>query len=405
MIEGQADSPKWGVTTKALVALAVMMIVAGMLVRFQHVIPMLVLAPILTIVLVPVVQFLCVRLKIPWGMAATIVMLLFILLLTGASTIMGFAIVQQLQALFLIVQQFLLDLPAQLELLSQQTYHLGPWVMEFSQFDLAAVGEQVIAAIQPLLREASSLITFLATGVIESLTRIILVLAIAAFLIFDYRRIRGILKNISIPGYKQDIQRLQRELLRIWQAFLRGQILIVTITGFLTYLLMQILGVRFPIGLGVLGGIAKFIPIVGPISAGFIAALVGLFQPSNWFDLLPLAYAALIVICVVILDQSIDVFLVPRIMGTTLNLHPAMILVGLVIGASLAGVIGLLLSAPTIASFFLLGRYVYRKMSDLSPWDPPIDVLAELTPKESFLPRIWQIVKARWNQGKTRRIE
>ncbi|MCK5318388.1 MAG: AI-2E family transporter, partial [Anaerolineales bacterium] len=138
MIEMQEESPKWGIATKALVALAVMMIVAGMLVRFQHVIPILVLAPILTIVIVPVVQFMCVRMKMPWGLAATIAMLLFILLLTGASTVMGIAIVQQLQALFLIVQQFLLDLPAQLEHLSQQTYQLGPWVMEFSQFDLAA---------------------------------------------------------------------------------------------------------------------------------------------------------------------------------------------------------------------------------------------------------------------------
>lgn len=193
---------------------------------------------------------------------------------------------------------------------------------------------------------------------------------------------------------------MQRELLRIWQAFLRGQLIIVTITAFLTYLLMQILGVRFPIGLGVLGGLAKFVPIVGPVTAGFIAAIVGLFQPSNWFSLLPLAYAGVIVICVVILDQSIDIFIVPRIMGTTLNLHPALILVGLVVGASLAGVIGLLLSAPTIASFILLGRYVYRKMSDLSPWDPPIDVLAERTPKETILPRIWQAIKTRWDQGK-----
>jgi predicted PurR-regulated permease PerM len=400
MIETQEESPKWSVATKALVALAVMLTVAGMLVRFQHVIPILVLAPILTIVIVPIVQFMCVRMKMPWGLAATIAMLIFILLLIGASTVMGFAIVQQLQALFLIVQRFLLGLPAQLENLSQHTYQLGPWVIEFSQFDLAAVGEQVIATIQPLLREVSSLITFLATGVIESLTRIILVLAITYFLIFDYRRIRAVLKNISIPGYKQDIQRLQRELLRIWQAFMRGQLLIVTITGFLTYLLMQILGVRFPIGLGVLGGIAKFIPIVGPVTAGFIAALVGLFQPSNWFGLVPLAYAAVVVICVVVLDQSIDIFLVPRIMGTTLNLHPAVILVGLVIGASLAGVIGLLLSAPTIASFLLIGRYLYRKMSDLSPWDPPIDVLAERTSKEAILPRIWRSIKARWNQGK-----
>ena len=398
MTESQENSPNWSVATKALVALAGMMVVAGMFVRFQNVIPILVLAPILTIVIVPIVQFMCARLKIPWGVAATIAMLIFVLILIGASTLLGLAIVQQLQALFLIVQQFLLDLPAQLDHISQQTYVVGPWLIEFSQFDFAAVGEQVIATIQPLLGEVSSIITSLATGAIESLTRIAIVLAITYFLIFDYRRIRAVIKNISVPGYTQDIQRLQKELLRIWQAFLRGQLLIVVITAFLTYVLMQLLGIRFPIGLGVLGGLAKFIPVAGPITAGFIAAIVGLFQPSNWFGLSSLAYASLVVICVIILDQSIDMFIVPRIMGTTLNLHPAMILVGLVIGASLAGLIGLLLSAPIIASFILLGRYVYRKMSDLDPWDPPIDVLAERVAQERTLPKIWRTIRERFQR-------
>lgn len=398
MTESQENSPNWSVATKALVALAGMMVVAGMFVRFQNVIPILVLAPILTIVIVPIVQFMCARLKIPWGVAATIAMLIFVLILIGASTLLGLAIVQQLQSLFLIVQQFLLDLPAQLDHISQQTYVVGPWLIEFSQFDFAAVGEQVIATIQPLLGEVSSIITSLATGAIESLTRIAIVLAITYFLIFDYRRIRAVIKNISVPGYTQDIQRLQKELLRIWQAFLRGQLLIVVITAFLTYVLMQLLGIRFPIGLGVLGGLAKFIPVAGPITAGFIAAIVGLFQPSNWFGLSSLAYASLVVICVIILDQSIDMFIVPRIMGTTLNLHPAMILVGLVIGASLAGLIGLLLSAPIIASFILLGRYVYRKMSDLDPWDPPIDVLAERVAQERTLPKIWRTIRERFQR-------
>jgi predicted PurR-regulated permease PerM len=395
MTENQERSPNWSTPTKALVALAGMMIAAGMLVRFQHVIPILVLAPILTIVVVPIVQFMCARLKIPWGLAATIAMLLFVLLLIGASALLGLAIVQQLQALFLIVQQFLLDLPALLENISQTTYIVGPWYIEFSQFDFAAAGEQLIATIQPLLGEVSSLITSLATGAIESLTRMVIVLAITYFLIFDYRRIRGVVKNISVPGYTQDIQRLLNELLMIWQAFMRGQLLIVIITAILTYILMQLLGLRFPIGLGVLGGVAKFIPVVGPITAGSIAAIVGLFQPENWFGLSPFAYALLVVVCVIILDQSIDIFIVPRIMGTTLNLHPALILVGLVIGASLAGLIGLLLSAPIIASVLLLGRYVYRKMSDLDPWDPPIDVLAKRAPPERILPRVWRSVRER----------
>ena len=52
----------------------------------------------------------------------------------------------------------------------------------------------------------------------------------------------------------------------------------------------------------------------------------------------------------------------------------------LIVGASLAGVIGLLLSAPSTASLMLLTRYTFRKMVDLSPWDPPIDEAPKVRP-------------------------
>jgi hypothetical protein len=58
-------------------------------------------------------------------------------------------------------------------------------------------------------------------------------------------------------------------------------------------------------------------------------------------------------------------------------MHPVVILVAAIIGASLAGLLGILLSAPTMATLILLGRYVYRKVFDLSPWDPPIDAVKE----------------------------
>jgi predicted PurR-regulated permease PerM len=130
----------------------------------------------------------------------------------------------------------------------------------------------------------------------------------------------------------------------------------------------------------VLFGIAKFVPILGPFSAGVVAALVALFQPGNWLGVSPLGHAVLVVAAVIVLDQSIDYLLLPRIMGSSLNLHPVIIIVGAIIGASLAGVIGLLLSAPAMATLLLLTRYTFRKLVDLSPWDPPIDAAPRYRP-------------------------
>lgn len=384
------ESPPWGTTTKALVGLALIMLITGLLLRFQTVVPLLLLSVIVSLLVVPVVQFLHYRLGFPWSLAANLIMLTLIFGIIGASTATGYAIVQQLQALFLIVQDFLVGLPEQLSVLSEQSIPIGPWTLELSQLELTAVGEQFLAAVQPLLGEVSSIITSLATGAIESLAGIVFVIAITYFLVLDYNRIRSAVINISIPGYREDLRRLRIGLMRVWQAFLRGQLLLVLSSGLLTYALMGILGVRFAIGLGVLGGLAKFAPIVGPWIAGLIAALVAIFQPSNWFGLTPVGFGLLVVVCVVILTQVIDVLLIPRIMGTSLNLHPVVVLIGLLIGATLAGVIGLLLSSPTIASLVLLGRYTYRKMFDLSPWDPPIDVIGARESLDPRMVRLWR---------------
>jgi len=76
--------------------------------------------------------------------------------------------------------------------------------------------------------------------------------------------------------------------------------------------------------------------------------------------------------------------IVPRILGRSLHLHPIIILVGAFVAASIAGVVGLLLSAPTIATLRLFGRYVYRKLFDIDPW-PPAPPEPEPPPQRDWL--------------------
>jgi predicted PurR-regulated permease PerM len=379
-----------------------MAVLAGLILRFSDVIPLVVVALILTFLVLPLIQIMVLRLRLPWALASNIAMLLLIAVIAGASTATGVVVVQQLQGLFLITQQFLFTLPDELARLSATTYALGPWTIDLSQFDLQLIGEQLLATIQPMLGEISGFITQLASGALESLAKLVFILAITYFLTFDYRRIRAAIMNIDIPGYSEDIRRLRRALVRIWQAFFRGQLVVVLLMGILTYLLMSILGVRYPIGLGVLGGIAKFVPIVGPTIAGLIAALVALFQPTNWLGLTPLVHALVVILGFSILDNAVYYLMVPRIFGTTLNLQPVVVLIGLVIGASLAGVLGLLLSAPAIASAILLGRYTYRKLFDLPPWDPPIEILAEAPARQPFFLRVWETLRVVLNRMRNR---
>jgi predicted PurR-regulated permease PerM len=61
-------------------------------------------------------------------------------------------------------------------------------------------------------------------------------------------------------------------------------------------------------------------------------------------------------------------YLVPRIIGRSLNLHPLVVLIGALAGASIAGVFGILLAAPLLASARLLLLYIYHKLLDRPPF-------------------------------------
>jgi predicted PurR-regulated permease PerM len=385
-------SPGWSQATKAIVAIIIIFLLGLLVSSFPSILQSLLMAGILTFLLVPFVRFLHSKARLPWALAANLAFILFIALLIGASTALGAVVIDQLQALFNYVQDDLSELPGLVEELSQQSLEIGPWTLEFPDLDLTAVVEQIIGIVQPVLGEASSLLASVATGAFESLFNIIFILAGTYFLVLDYRQIRTAVKEISIAGFTHDFHNLRIGLSKIWIAFLRGQLLVVLSTGVLTWLLMQVLDVRYAIGLGVLGGLAKFVPIVGPVSAGGVAAIVALFQPDNWFNITPFGHGVLVVLCVFVLDQAIDYLLIPRIMGTTLNLHPVVVLVGLLIGASLAGVIGLLLASPGMASVIFLAKYTYRKMFDLPPWDPPLVPIRVKSPEE---PRFLQRIRTR----------
>ncbi|OGO14840.1 MAG: hypothetical protein A2Z14_00180 [Chloroflexi bacterium RBG_16_48_8] len=372
------SSPPWSSITKALFGLFGLALLGFLLVRFRTIVSMILLSLILTFLITPFIRWLHIRARLSWTVATNICFLFIIMLILIASTATGFVAVQQLQALFQGTQKFFLDLSEQLEDASNLLVKLGPWSVDLSQFNLGTPFEQALTYIELILGQASTIIANLATIAVETIVRLVFIIAVAYFLSIDNKRIRQAWNQLSIPGYEADLHRLRNALSQLWNAFLRGQLIVVTITGLLTWLLMSILGVRFSLGIGVLGGIAKFVPIVGPTTAGALAAVVALLQPSNWLNLTSLAHAILVVICVILLDQTIDYVIIPKIMGTSLNLHPVIIIVGALLGATLAGILGLLLSAPAMATLILLGKYIYRKMIDHSPWDPPIDALPEI---------------------------
>jgi predicted PurR-regulated permease PerM len=361
-------SPHWSSTTKLLVGLVIVGIVAFLLIRFTSLITPLLLVFILAYLLHPVADMISRGLAISWRASVNLLYLIIIVILIGLLTLGGVGLVAQLQSLIHQVQTIVADLPTYVESLSKQVFQIGPFRLDMRTLDLNAVSQQLLSFIQPLLGRTGILVGTLAGGAVEVFGWTFFVLIVSYFIMIESSGLRSELFKVEVPLYTEDFRRLSTELGRIWNAFLRGQIFIVGFSAVVYILLLSLLGVRYAIGIALMAGLAKFLPYIGPGITWLVMALVTYFQPYKPFNLQPLTYMAIVVITLAVVDWIIDNLIAPRIMARSLKVHPAAVLVTALIAANLIGILGVVIAAPLLATMMLLGRYTMRKMFDLYPW-------------------------------------
>jgi predicted PurR-regulated permease PerM len=376
-----ATSPVWGPTTKLVVALTIVAIAAGLIIRFRGIVAPLLMALVLAYLLSPVAGFLQSNLRLSWSLSVGVIYLLLLLVLIAVLTLGGLGLVQQIESLAAVIRLRLSSLPDIIEGLAGQIYHLGPFQLDLSRLDMGQLSSQLLGIIQPLLGSTGTLVTAMAAGAAQFLGWALFVLLISYFVLAESGGLRGQLVPVSLPGYAEDIRRLGRDLNRIWNAFLRGQIIMFLIAAAAYSLVLSILGVRFSLAIAFLAGLARFVPYVGSFIAWTTLAMVTYFQAANIFGLSPLSYAILSVGLALLIDQILDSIVSPRVIAQALKVHPAAVLVAAIIAANLLGLLGVVVAAPILASLALFWRYMVHKMLDLDPW--PDDEARQLPPRRA----------------------
>ena len=361
-------SPRWSSTTKLLVGLVIVGLVAFLFFRFTSLITPLLIVFILAYLLHPVATLLARGLNISWKASVNILYFVILVLLIGLLTLGGLGLVTQVQSLIQQVQAIVADLPNYIQNLSGQVFRIGRFTLDMRTIDLNEISRQLLSYIQPLLGRTGTLVGTVASGAAEIFGWTFFVLLVSYFVMIESTGLQSDLFKVEIPGYNEDLRRLGNQLSRIWNAFLRGQILIFSMATLIYILVLSLFGVRYAIGIAFMAGLAKFLPYIGPAITWIVMALVTYFQPDKPFGLQPLAYMGLVVITTTVIDWIIDNLIAPRIMARSLRVHPAAVLVTALIAANLIGILGVVIAAPFLATISLLGRYTMRKMLDLDPW-------------------------------------
>ncbi len=385
-------SPPWSTTTKLVVSLTIVAIAAGLFIQFHGIIGPLLLGFVLAYLLSPAAELVQKRLRLPWPISVTLIYLLLFVLILSLLTLGGLGLVGQISSLVAVVQGNLSSIPTVLHDLSGRVIQFGPFQFDLRHIDMSPLSSQLLGMVQSVLGRTGTLLSAVASGAATLISGALFVSIISYFVLSESGGLRGRTVWVDVPGYSEDVRRLAAELSRIWNAFLRGQIIIFILTSLTYMIVFGILGIRYAIGIAILAGLSKFVPYVGPFITWTTLALVAYFQSDTVFGLSSLVYALVAVGVGIVIDQTFDNMISPRIIGQALRVHPAAVLVAAIIGASWLGLLGVILAAPMLATVLLVWRYTLRKMLDLDPW-PAGESVPPPPPGAHALARIRRFVR------------
>ena len=170
--------------------------------------------------------------------------------------------------------------------------------------------------------------------------------------------------------YKPELDKLYQRVRRIWMNYLRGQLLLMLIVGVTFSIAWTIIGIPGALVLGIIAGFLTLIPDVGPFLAAMAAVGVATLEGSNWAWMPPSHFiVGLITLAVYLLLIGIKNFWVrPVIMGRSVSMHEALVLISILLATVLWGILGALLIVPVLASLAVIFDYLRRRILGLPPF-------------------------------------
>lgn len=166
---------------------------------------------------------------------------------------------------------------------------------------------------------------------------------IAIYFLIDGRMIKGVVGKVSYALFSDSanarMKRFLRDADQVFSGYMKGTLMDVGVMMVLISLTLSIVGVNFAIIIGILAGLGNLIPYCGPFIAYGLSALVCLVNGD--MTKLVIAIVALIVI------QFIDGNIIgPKLLSQSIEIHPLLVIICLIIGSSIGGLLGMLFAVP-----------------------------------------------------------
>ena len=392
MSESHPSSPQWSLETKRWAILGVIVILGALIFYARSALAWLVVATLLAYLLQPIVNWLDDH-GAPRALAAVIALLIAIAILVIIPLLLLPMLVNQFMTMFesllrasirglelfnnwmatsgvISLFGFKIDLNALLLEIARKIAPVGgeSGVYVPNLEDIVVYLQQAIAAAGGILGSLGGWLTSLITRAVSVTFSFFLMLFYTFYITMDGHKMKPWAKSLFKPDYLPEVSELGYRINRVWQSFFRGQLTLSLVIGGVTLVVGLIIGLPSALALAIIAGVMEAVPTLGPILAAIPAVILALTQGSSVLPVNNVTFALITLLAYALIQQAENVLIVPRIMGSALELHPMVVLVGVVIGASFAGILGVFLAAPTLATLKVILMYTHAKILDMDPF-------------------------------------
>ncbi len=338
----------WLLATLAIIALALYVVWS-----VRHVISLMFVCGAIAYLLIPLVDWLSrMRPRIVAPLAWRGVVSLLVTL--GFFVLVGVATVAFIAPFVNEARDFVRDLPRYQEQLSQtaadweQAYQawyesLTPqaqqWLDQQRESLLRSLNnitEDLQATVQGAIQQTGH--------VLNLLVELFLIPVIVFYLLFDSHRLKRETLRWMPPRYVRLTLNLMQETNRVMRGYIIAQLILGVIAGIATWIGLQLMGVKYAATLALFAGIARAIPVIGPVIAGAPIVLIGLIQGGLGLGLkLTLFITALFVV-----EHKM---IMPKIIGDRVDLHPVLVIIVLLVSGKFFGLMGMFFGVPVAVIF------------------------------------------------------
>ena len=219
----------------------------------------------------------------------------------------------------------------------------------------------LVAWASTFARDSASGVVAIGTGVVNTFVALGFALVVAFWMLMELPDLGRESERLVGPKHREDLEMLHVTFTRVMGGYIKGTLLQCAIIGVGCVVLFGVIGIPNYAALGGIAGLLNIIPIVGPWLGGALAAVVGVFV-SPWIALVAL-------LGTIAIQQIVYTFVSPKIMATSVDVHPALTLIALMAGSAIGGamsgftgsLVGMLASIPAVAVAKSVFVYYFEK--------------------------------------------